>query len=221
MIGVQLFIDIIPAGESRVIANGAFLTASSILFGFATTALTHFSNKKVELRQKASDIGKEFCDLYKEIVDDKKLSSKIISFKTMVPSYGGMNFGTFGSGTGKAPAVISEAYDFLVRTFRWWINMYWRIIYIIHALSLAALGISIVFSLLAFAPNLVDNVLSIAGTALMSSIPLIGFGWYLSNRWYTAFDESLFNIRQQIFSGLQKMLPQEYQTYDQITRRLE
>jgi len=204
--GVTFYASSIPS-EAKTTLIVAFLTASSILFGFATSSLIRFSDKIQDLNQKTSDVAEEFCVLYRMAETDEKLSSKILSYKTKVHNFG-MKSG-YGY-TGEALITIESAYNFLLQDFRWWVNLYQKIIYLLHITGLFALVASIIFSLLSYAPQLMESTLFGAIMSFMLSIPIILFEWLVSYKWLISLTDTLFNIRQQIIGGITGILPQEY-----------
>jgi hypothetical protein len=200
--GASTYINFIP-NENRITVIGAFLTASSILFGFAALSFRHFSDRILGLNQKASDIAKEFCDVYKMAKADKKLSSMKLSYKTKIGDYGRRS--AFGY-SGDALETISSAYDFTSNTFRWWVSLYKNLIYFFHVAALLLLGASIIFSLLSYSPSLMNYTLLYAIMSFMLSIPTILIGWYFSDKNLIVLDDTLFNVRQQIISGVAGIL---------------
>ena len=108
------YVGTIPTEEITTV-NIGFLTASSIIFGFCGSSFIRFSDKMLDLKQKASDLAKELCSTYKKVTASKKLSSLIIYYNSTVEYYGGKN--PWGA-TGKAPGVIERAYQSVVGDFR-------------------------------------------------------------------------------------------------------
>jgi hypothetical protein len=208
--GALSYTSFLPSSNETTIST-AFLTGASILFGFVTSSLIRFSDRVVDLKQRASDVAKEFCEEYDVVKSDKKLSSIDLSFNTWIEFYGGRK-SAFGC-TEKAPITIKEAYHFLSSIFRWWVNIYKNIIYLLHLTALIALGASIILSLLSFAPVLAEATIKWAVMTFMLSIPIIVFGWLISSKLLNDLDDTLFNVRQQIIGGIADILPEDYKTH--------
>jgi len=152
-------------------------------------------------------LAKEFCEAYRIVEADEKLSSKTLSYKTKVYGYGRKS--AFGA-TENALVTIKSAYDFLLQVFRWWISLYAKIVYLLHITALLALCVSMILSLISFAPNLIESTIFGAVASFMLSIPIIFLGWIISDKLLTSLADSLFNVRQQILGGIVGILPHEY-----------
>lgn len=202
------YVGSIPINDITTV-NIGFLTASSIIFGFCGSSFIRFSDKMLDLKQKASDLAKELCDIYTKVKASKKLSALIIYFDSKVEYYGGTN--SWGA-TGKAPEVIETAYQCIVRDFRWQFNLQKQFIYFYQVLPLLTLSTSIIFSLLAFVPNFSGIFIGIAVGSFVLTIPIILIGWYYSNKWINDFDDALFNIRQQIIGSTSCIPPHGYES---------
>lgn len=206
--GVSTYIDLVSS-EDKAILIGAFLTGSSILFGFTSSSLIRFSNKIMDFKQRTSDVAEEFCQEYKKVEANKELSLKHLSYKTKISKWGRSS--AFGA-NGDALYTIKQAYDFLVSILRWWLDLYSTIIYLLQGTALFILGLSVLFGLLSYAPSLTDITLSLSIASFMSAIPILVFGWIISHRLLNQLDDTLFNVRQQIHGGIIGILPHEYQT---------
>ena len=206
-IGVQVYVDLIPKNQTEILI-GAFLTASSILFGFTSSSIFHFLNKIMEIKRRTSDVAKEFCDLYRQIEDNPELSEKDLAYYTRIHTWG------IDSGYGAnetARHTIQNAYEFLIWTFGWLVDTRAKIIYIVHGLALVMLGSSMVCGLLSYASVLAETTLFLSVNSFMISIPMLGFGWSVSQRFLTQLDDTIFVVRQQIHGGLRDILPYNFQ----------
>lgn len=188
------YVDFIPQGDKQTVI-GAFLTASSILFGFASLSLRSFLDRIKDLNQKTSDVAKELCDSYRMVKADKQLSSKQLSYKTKIGDYGRES--AFGH-AGDALGTIAYAYDFVAYTFRWWVKLCKEMLYLVNGTALLILGASVILSLLSYAPVFTDAALRYVIISFILAIPTIVIGWYLSNKHLFVLEETLFNVRQQI-----------------------
>ena len=208
VIGVREYMDLLPENQTGVLI-GAFLTAASILFGFTSSSIINFSNKIMDITRRTSDVAKEFSDLYKEVESDPQLCKKNLAYKTRIHTWG--RDSAFGA-DGTALSTINQAYDFLISTFRWWVDLYAKIIYFVQGLALVTLGASIFFGLLSYASVLAETTLFASVLSFIISIPILGFGWLISQRFLTQLNDTIFVVRQQIHGGLRDILPHDFKT---------
>jgi hypothetical protein len=206
-IGVLTYMNLIPANQTETLI-GAFIAAASILFGFTSSSIIRFSNKIMDIKRRSSDIAKELCELSKQIEDDSELSSKNLAYITKIHSWG--RDSGFGA-NGTAPYTIKQAYDFLIWTFRWWIDMFAKIIYFVQGLALVTLGVSIFCGLLSYASVLAETTIFITVLTFIISMPILGFGWLISQKLLTQLDDTIFVVRHQIHGGLKDILPHAFQ----------
>jgi hypothetical protein len=207
------YLNLIPNSEMNTI-NFAVLTASSILFGFATQTLVRFSDKITDLKYRMSDTGKELIELYSTVKKDKELSTKVIFYASNTAVFKGAHFAGEKQ-YGEALDVIKNAYSSIIYMLRWNLkNVYGTIITLYQAVPVGALISSIVASLFAFAPSFTHTALIIAMSLLLLSTLAVVVGYYYSSKWLNGYDDSIFNIRQQIIGELTGILPDSYKPKD-------
>jgi len=203
------FIDPIPINQEETVISG-FLTAASILFGFTSSYLIHFFDRIRDIQQRASDVAKELCDLYRQIENDDKLSAKNLAYKTQIVLCKKWGKDSGYNANDNALATIKNAYNFLMVPFRTWIGNETQIIYIMQGSALLSLGTSIIFGLLFYASVLTETTLFSTVWFFIISIPIISLGLLLSQQLLTKLEETVFNVRQQIHGGLADLLPYDY-----------
>lgn len=188
----------------------AFITASSVLFAFATLSYTRFSDRMSLLNQTASDLAKELCELHNKVVKDEALASKIIFFESKTDVFGGANI---ESHYGKTPKVIEHAYNSVAYLFRWNLQKLYRNIISTYQLIpvLTLIGSMIAF-IFAFAPSLTNTLLFWGIALFIFTLPAMLIAWHYSSRWLDNYADSFFNIRVQLYSQLEGILPSGYES---------
>lgn len=214
IIGVGVYItyaylNLIPdLSQTLSTINIALITASSVLFGFSTLSLVRFLDRISMLKQSASDLAKELCELHKKVIDSEELSSKEIFYESTTEVFGGADIERY---YGKAPKAIEHAYNSVAYLFRWRLKyLYGNFTTWYQLIPVITLIGSMIASLFAFAPSLTGTLLFWAIALFLFSLPAILIGWYYSNKWLNGFDDSFFNIRQQILGQLEGILPSGY-----------
>jgi ABC-type phosphate/phosphonate transport system permease subunit len=188
----------------------AFITASSVLFGFATLSYIRFSDRMSTLNQSASDLAKELCELHNKVVKDEALSSKIMFFEAQTDVFGGTNLDRC---YGKAPKVISYAYTTVAYSFRWNLQkLYSKIISMYQLIPVITLTGSMIAFIFAFAPSLTNTLLFLGLALFLFTLPAMIIGWHYSNKWLDNYADTFFNIRMQILGQLEGILPSGYES---------
>lgn len=201
------YLNLIPSSD-LITLNIAVLTASSIFFGFAVQSFARFSDKLADLKRRISDMGKELCELYEIVKKDKELSTKKIFYDEKAGVFEGIGLNGY---QGDPLKVIKDAYNTVIYLLMWKLrHLYRGFIIAYQIIPVGLLFGSVIASLFSFANSSAHVALSIALTLLLLTIGFISLGWYYSSRRLNRYDDSLFNIRQQILGELSAILPQAY-----------
>jgi len=205
------YLNLIPkVSQNLDTVDIAFITASSVLFGFATLSYIRFSDRMSSLNHTASDLAKELCELHNRVVKDEALASKIMFFESQTSVFGGANLEKY---YGKAPKVIEHAYNSVAYVFRWNLQkLHSNIISAYQLIPVITLIGSMTAFIFAFAPSLTSTLLFWGMDLFLFTLPAMIIGWYYSDKWLNNYDDAFFNIRVQIFSQIEGILPSGYES---------
>lgn len=205
------YLNLIPdISQNLSTINIALITASSVLFGFSTLSLVRFLDSISKLKQKASDLAKELCELHKTAISSEELSKKLIFFESRTDVFGGADIERY---YGTAPKAIEHAYNSVAYVFRWRLKyLYGNFIKWYQLIPVITSIGSMIASFFAFAPSLTSTLFFWAFALFLFTLPAMLIGWYYSNKWLNGFDDSFFNIRQQISGQLEGILPSGYRS---------
>jgi len=213
-IGTQIAIALLIIGCITLLKNYvptdvsvtamAFLTATSIIFGFVTLGFSIPFNELRQQQRMVSDLIKELLGLYDNARKDKQFASKRIRWNTRVGKWGFQGFGV----EAYAEEALRSACRYLLTNVRNVIDATRHSIYAWVTPALVSLIVSIATSILTFFPLVnPETTLSISLFTLIFGASVSVFGWLETNRKLSEINDSVFNMRHLIMGGVYEFDP--------------
>jgi hypothetical protein len=192
------FIRQYPIQEVDPLINTG-LTVSSVLFGFLTTSMILHLEELRKQEKDVSDLARELLRLLDQVRNNRELSNRNIHFSTKYYKWGFKGLGV----SGEAEEVILEAYDYLLKSFRYGIHIRRSIVFMLSIpgllLLFATIILAIISKFISFDPNYVAmlSMVSITFGVLVTIL-----GWLYTDMKIEENYDSLFNIRHTILGDL-------------------
>lgn len=177
----------------------AVLASSSVLFGFLTLSITRHFEELRKQEQDISDVASEFLSLLDRVRKDEKLAEKIIHWNTKYYNWGFEGFGV----SDIAESSIMQAYDYLLKSFRFVVHSCRLLVFAWGIPGLAFLLSSIILAVFSKIMILNPDLVGTIGLgSIIFGIVVTILGWWDSNKRLEKNSESLFNIRHYILGAL-------------------
>ncbi|MEM2110739.1 MAG: hypothetical protein QXX08_02550 [Candidatus Bathyarchaeia archaeon] len=177
----------------------AVLASSSVLFGFLTLSITRHLEELRKQEQDISNVAAEILSLLEKVRKDEKLAGRTIQWSTKYYNWGFEGFGVSDT----AESAIMQAYDYLLKNFRFIVHSCRLLVFAWGIPGLALLLSSIILTVFSKIMILNPDLVGTIGLgSIMFGITVTILGWWVSNKRLEKNSESLFNMRHYILGAL-------------------